>query len=224
MTTVYLDNAATSHPKPESVYRASDEFLRQGGSAGRSAHHLSLSCARSVFETRLQVAQLLKVTSADRVVFTPGCTASINMALKGRNWQAGEVVLVSALEHNAVMRPLTQLASTRGVKVVALPYSPGEIVNPLQLRQHIRDLRPALCVLQEASNVTGEILDLQSIDEICHAGGTELLIDAAQSAGLYHVAPGETSIAYWCASGHKGLLGLPGSDCFMCVRIWSWTH
>lgn len=210
MATVYLDNAATSHPKPGSVYQASDEFLRQGGSAGRSAHHLSLECARRVFETRLQVAQLLNVKSADRVVFTPGCTASINMVLKGRNWSAGDVVLVSALEHNAVMRPLSQLVSTRGIKVVALPYSPGQIVNPLQLRQHIKDLKPTLCVLQEASNVTGEMLDLHDVDEVCHASGTNLLIDAAQSAGLYHAAPGETSIAYWCASGHKGLLGAAG--------------
>lgn len=211
MAIVYLDNAATSHPKPDSVYRASDEFLRHGGNAGRSAHQLSLECARRVFQARLQVAQLLNVSAAERIVFTPGCTAAINMVLKGLRWSAGDVVLVSALEHNAVIRPLSQIASTAGVKVVTIPYAPGRIVDPIDLRRIIREVRPTLCVLQEASNVTGEILDLHAVDEVCHAERTNLFIDAAQSAGLYHGDLGSTSaVAFWCTSGHKGLLGAAG--------------
>ena len=209
--TIYFDNAATSHPKPEEVYRAADNFLRQGGSPGRSAHHLSLQASRQVFEARLSTAAFLGISSPERLIFTPGCTQSINMVLRGLAWKAGDKVLVSALEHNAVMRALHKLKIERGIEIIRLPYFPGEIFCLEELDRRIKKERPALCAFLEASNVTGEMLDLASVSTLCRRYETPLLVDAAQSAGLMPAKLTTLKIDYWCTSGHKGLFGVPGA-------------
>ncbi len=210
MKTVYLDNAATTHPKPENVYRAQDESFRRGGSPGRSAHHLSLEASRTVFDARVSVARLVGAASPERIIFTPGCTYSINWVLKGLRWQSGDIVCVSALEHNAVMRPLAQLTRSSGIRVTTIPYSRDHFVDLVAFRKLLEEQRPALCAIQEASNVTGQFVDLPAVDEICREANVPLLVDAAQTAGIFHGDLNALSVSYWCASGHKGLLGAPG--------------
>jgi len=208
--TIYFDNAATSHPKPEAVYQAADSFNRRGGSAGRAAHKLALSCSREVFETRLALAEFLGVASPERLIFTSGCTQSINVALHACRLRAGQTVLVSSLEHNAVMRPLYEMQRQLDIRVVPLNYRPGEIFALEELENRLSELQPALCVFTEASNVTGELLDLVSVAQLCARFEVPLLVDAAQSAGVSAASLNAAPLSFWCASGHKGLLGTQG--------------
>ena len=206
----YLDNAATTFPKPEVVYLAQDEYSRQAANPGRGAHRLAMESARSVFEARNSVAALLGIKNVERLVFTPGCTHSINMALKGLGLQADDVVMVSSLEHNAVMRPLRQLEQEVGIKVAFLPYAAKGIVDLHSFIEGMLKVHPKLVIISEGSNVTGEMIDLRSVAAICGAHKVPLMIDAAQTAGRSRLSIEELGISIWCASGHKNLFGMPG--------------
>lgn len=207
---IYLDNAATTFPKPEEVYQAQDAYFRKAANPGRSAHGPAVESARTLFEVRLEAADFLGISDPSRLVFTAGCTASINAALKGLPLSSGDVVLTSALEHNSVMRPLRQLQNSLGIQVKQLPYAEAGIIDPEQLNAALAQFRPRLCVFAEASNVTGEVIDLPSIASACNLQQVPLMIDAAQSAGHVPQRIDELGISLWCASGHKGLLGAPG--------------
>jgi len=206
---IYLDNAATSYPKPEQVYAAVDRSMREGGSAGRGAHKLAMDAARQVFDARNSIAQFLGC-HGERLVFTPGCTHSINYVLKGIPLELGDTVVVSALEHNSIMRPLHQLVRTKKINVAVLPYSAGEIVGKASLRDALKSLKPKLCALTHGSNVTGEMLNLEVVAEICRDQNVPLLIDAAQTAGREQGVLSHKGITFWAASGHKGLFGPSG--------------
>lgn len=209
-TKIYLDNAATTHPKPEEVYLAADRVFRQGGSPGRSAHELALLASRQVFECRVKLAQFLKVKNPERLVFTPGCTYGINMVLQRFPFAQGDLVLVSALEHNAVMRCLDHLRREKGIIVEQVPYKEGTILDPQLLKSLLEQKKPRLCAFLEASNVTGEMLDLRSVATICHQAQVPLLVDAAQSAGAFHESLDLEGISFWSAPAHKGLYGMAG--------------
>ncbi len=208
--TIYFDNAATSFPKPEEVYRAQDDYLRAAANPGRGAYRLSLDSARRLFDIRMRLAAFLGIKDASRLVFTAGCTLALNMALKGFKWLDGDVVVTSALEHNSVMRPLKQLESQRGIRIISMPYIPGKMVDASQLDKTLKEARPRLCVFAHASNVTGDVLDLEAVAQVCRANHIPLMIDAAQAAGVRPADISRLAIALWCAPGHKGLLGPPG--------------
>ncbi|MBX9689129.1 MAG: aminotransferase class V-fold PLP-dependent enzyme [Candidatus Obscuribacterales bacterium] len=207
---IYFDNAATTHPKPEAVYELADQVFRAGGSPGRSAHQIAVAASRLVFETRLALAEFLGINSAERLIFTPGCTHSLNYVLKGLSFQSGDTVLVSSLEHNALMRPLHQLVERHAIRVLKVPYSPGEILSLELLSEILKREKPRLCAFLEASNLTGEFLDLPSVAELCFRHNVPLLIDAAQSAGTVKSNLSMPGLSYWTASGHKGFFGQPG--------------
>lgn len=207
---VYLDNAATSLPKPEDVYAAHSHFLREAGNPGRGAHQFAMQAARAIHNSRILIADLLGAKHPQRLVFTPGCTYSLNMAIKGFGLKEGDSVVVSALEHNAVMRPLFQLQQKLGIKIHTLPYKPWSVVDLHDLTSALLQLKPRLCIISEASNVTGEIVDLRLIGTICQANRVPLIVDAAQTAGRLPFNADSPGIAAWCASGHKGLMGPPG--------------
>lgn len=219
----YFDNAATSHPKPEQVYQASSEALRKGGSPGRGAHRVALDAGRLQFDGRSNIAKYLGIKDSSRLIFTSGCTAAINLVLNGLvaagRLQAGTTVLVSSFEHNAVMRPLTAIALQLNLNIVTVPPLPsgllpgqsGAMVD-LKLLAELLDLhKPALCVFTRASNVTGEVLDLESISSFLADRGIPLLVDAAQSAGyVLESLSSNSAVSFWVTSGHKGLLGPSG--------------
>jgi cysteine desulfurase/selenocysteine lyase len=221
--TIYFDNAATSYPKPEEVYFACDRALRSGGSSGRGAHSLALAAARLQFESREQIAHFLGLADSSRLVFTSGCTASINLVLNGLRGggrlKAGDVVLVSAYEHNAVMRPLNALAAELDLTVLTVPpEAGGGLLDIRELAWMLKEHSPVLCVFTRASNVTGRILDLDAIEPLFVSTARSdssvtkpaLLIDAAQSVGVVAEDLSRDFISFWVCSGHKGLLGPPG--------------
>lgn len=223
---LYFDNAATSHPKPEEVYQACDQALRAGGNPGRGAHSLSFAAATLQFESRHEIAQYLGIQDSSRLIFTSGCTASINLVLNGMvgagRLKAGDTVLTSAFEHNAVMRPLKALAASLDLNLVVVPALPAAPASTLGARHFaaLVDLeqldallllhKPALCIFTRASNVTGQILDLDAVAALASRHGAPLLIDAAQSAGIIQEKLEHEGISFWVASGHKSMLGPPG--------------
>lgn len=209
--TIYFDNAATSFPKPEAVYAAQDAYSRRAANPGRGAHKPALDSARWIFEARLATARFLGLSHPERLIFTPGCTYSINMALKGLPLSRGDSIIISAAEHNAVMRPLHRLQVERGIRIITVPYAKKSVVDMHALIRTLLDERPRFCIFTEASNVTGEAIDITAISTICGAHKVPLMIDAAQTAGrnLYRID--DLGVSIWCASGHKGLMGLPGA-------------
>lgn len=206
---IYLDNAATTYPKPPSVYQAHDTYLRSAANPGRGAHRLSLQSARTLFECRVRIAQFLGIADPTRLVFTGGCTIAINMALKGLKWKEGDLVITSSLEHNSVMRPLKQLELCYGIKVLSLRYAHGG-VDLTELAEAVKTARPRLCVISQASNLTGDVLPVEKVAAICRGHGVILMVDAAQSAGVQALSLSELPLGIWCASGHKSLMGPPG--------------
>lgn len=208
---IYLDNAATTFPKPEIVYTAVDSFFRYSANPGRGSHSLAMHTASTIFNTRLLLAEMLGIKQAERLVFTPGCTHSINMALKGFPLKKGDAVLVSALEHNAVMRPLRQLEQSKGIEIVTLPYARKGVIDLHFFIQQMLSRHPRLVVVSEGSNVTGEIVDVRAVAAICGAHKVPLMIDAAQTAGRLPHNMKDLGVSIFCASGHKGLFGPPGA-------------
>lgn len=171
---------------------------------------MAIASAATLFETRTAAAELLGIPEAHRLIFTPGCTYAINFALLGFPFQSGDVVLVSALEHNSVMRPLRWLEQQRGIVIRVLPYAAKNVIDLHNLIQTMLETKPRLCVFAHGSNVTGEMIDLKTVAAICGAHKVPLMVDAAQTAGRASEPIGESGISIWCASGHKGLMGAPG--------------
>lgn len=208
----YFDNAATSFPKPNEVYEACDHFLRTCGNPGRGSHDLALASNRALFDARERVADFLGIRNAERLIFTPGCTSSLNMVLKGYPFKKGDIVVTSPLEHNAVMRPLHQLVTEKGILIKSLNYvSGGTVIEIAELKSLLESSsKPALVAVAHGSNVTGEAVNLQEVSTLCAKNGVPLLVDAAQTAGHIPVDLAKLNVAFWCTSGHKGLMGPPG--------------
>lgn len=188
------------------------EFLRTCGNPGRGAHYFALEGARKIFDARENIADFLGVKQSERLIFTGGCTTSINMVIKGLaaagDLNAGDSVIVSTLEHNSVMRPLEQLRETLGIKIV-------DCVVDENFEPHLRALvekhSAKLVALTWAGNVTGEVLPIQSVARYLEQRQIPLLVDGAQTAGKIKADLAENvGISFYCASGHKGLMGPPG--------------
>lgn len=183
------------------------------------------------FESRHEIAQFLGIADSSRLIFTSGCTASINLVLNGlvgaSRLKAGDTVLTSAFEHNAVMRPLKALAASLDLNLVVVPANVEEkslnasqcssdcfeaLVDIKELDSLLASRKPALCIFARASNVTGQILDLDAVSAVVSRHRVPLLIDAAQSAGIVPewLSTSSSGVSFWVASGHKNLLGPPG--------------
>ncbi len=212
--TIYLDNSATSYPKPETVYQQADHAFRQlGANPGRGGHRMSLEAARLVLEAREAAADFLGVDDAARVVFTSGATESINLALFGL-LQPGDKVVTTSMEHNAVARPLRALADS-GVQVTRVLASPCGTVQPEAIRQACDD-ETRLVAMTHCSNVTGSVQPIEEVAAFCRQNGILLLVDAAQSAGLLPIDVAATGIDLLAVAGHKSLFGPPGIG-LLCV-------
>ncbi len=187
------------------------EYLTNCGNPGRGAHQYALDAARSIFEARETVAELLGISASERLIFTGGCTTSLNMVLKGLAEQGvfkeGDSVLVSSREHNSVMRPIVQLQDSLGIMYFVAPVGDNFEAD---LEALIAKHSPKLVALTWASNVTGELLPIPSVAKMLKEKGIMLLVDGAQTAGKLDFNLEDSGISFFCASGHKGLMGPPG--------------
>jgi cysteine desulfurase family protein len=214
---IYLDHAATSWPKPIEVQREMVRSLSDlMANAGRSGHSASVHSARIVFQTRQRWADLLGIPDSENLVFVRGCTEGLNLVLNG--WlKHGDVVAVSPMEHNSLMRPLTRLAQDRGIAIITLPADSAGKVDPADARRIVREKSVQLVAISHASNVNGVVQDLVGLREA--VPDTPLLVDAAQTAGVLPISVDKQRIDFLACSAHKGILGPTGvGACYLDAR------
>ena len=206
---IYLDNAATSWPKPLQVKEAMIRYIEKvGANPGRSGHLLSVEAARILYEARETLANLFHVRDPLRIVFTLNATESINLALKGL-LKPGNHIITSAMEHNSVMRPLRELEK-KGIALSILPCSNKGRLDPKEVGTNIRP-NTTMVVLNHASNVTGSLLPVEEVALITRKHDLLLLVDAAQTAGAYPIDVEKDGIDLLAFTGHKSLYGPQGT-------------
>ena len=205
---IYLDNAATSWPKPEPVYDAVSDAIRRGGNPGRGSSEQSKAAATDVNEARAALAQLFHVSEPKRIIFTLNATDAINLGLQGM-LTAGDHVITSRMEHNAVTRPLAYLEDA-GVAVTKVETDPVSGADPGKIREAIRP-ETKLVVVTHASNVTGALNPIEEIGAVCHDAGIPFMVDASQSAGAIPIDVQKMHIDLLAFPGHKSLLGPTGT-------------
>ena len=207
---IYLDNAATSYPKPESVVRAmAQALIHSGANPGRAGHALSLAAGRIVEGCREEAAQMLGEKDASRVVFAANTTDALNMAIHGVI-RSGDHVVSTLIEHNSILRPLSEL-SRSGVITLTLvaPQKDGRI-SPEAVAGAMTP-RTRLVAMTHMSNVLGIVQPAEQIGALCRARGVYLLLDCAQTAGHLPLSPEKWGCAMLALPGHKGLLGPHGT-------------
>ncbi|MBT3363847.1 MAG: aminotransferase class V-fold PLP-dependent enzyme [Chloroflexi bacterium] len=207
---IYLDNAATSWPKPEIVYKTMESFLRTvGGNPGRASHSMAIAAGSAVEEARILVAQLIDASDKNRVIFTLNCTDALNLGLKGL-LKAGDHVITDSIGHNSVVRPLTKLEQQE-VKVTRLASDKQTGSLSADDIEKAITKETKLIVVTHASNVTGVIQPIKEYGEIAKKHNVIFMVDAAQTAGTYPINIKDSHIDLLAFSGHKGLLGPPGT-------------
>ena len=206
---IYLDNAATSFPKPESVYQAMDHFARNSlANPGRSGHRMALASERILDDTRHLLNTLFKGESPERWVFTLNCTDALNIAIKGLV-NDGDHVITSDLEHNSVSRPLQALANTGRIRLTRVASHDGYLYADEVISAITSETR--LVALTHAANVLGTIQPIEPIAQAVRAAGGFMLLDAAQSAGIVDINLAKTPIDMLAFPGHKALYGPTGT-------------
>lgn len=206
---IYLDNAATSFPKPESVYRTMDAYMREiGASAGRGAYREAAEAERLLESVRKKILTLLGADSG-RMIFTFNATDAINMALKGV-LDEGDHVITTCLDHNSILRPLRAMEEAGRISVTRVPCSPAGLVDPDDIRKALRRKTRLIATLH-GSNILGTLNPVREIGDVAREKGLLFLLDAAQTMGSRHVRPAETGAQMIAFPGHKGLLGPLGT-------------
>jgi cysteine desulfurase / selenocysteine lyase len=206
---IYLDNAATTYPKPEQVYRALDHAMRRVGvGPGRGSHSLGLAASRLVFEAREAVAGLFGIRDSSRVIFTHSATEALNLAVTGI-LRPGDHVVSTTMEHNSLVRPL-KVAEKSGVEITWVAGDGCGIVDEKAVCAALRG-NTRLVALSHCSNVTGTLQAIGEIGAVTRKSGLLLLADVAQSAGTVPIDVGDMNIDLLAVPGHKGLYGPQGT-------------
>ncbi len=207
---IYFNNAATTFPKPESVYQAADSFFRNlGMNPGRSGSAERVDAARMIFAAREKIAEFFSIDDSARLVFNSGTTESLNTVIKGV-LKKGDHVVTSKIEHNSVIRPLERLKNDKEIVVDYIDFDreTGEI-DYQALKNAVRD-NTRLIIISHASNVLGAVNDLERIGKFAAAEDILFLVDAAQTAGLIPIDVEQMKIDFLALPGHKSLFGPPG--------------
>ncbi|MET0416949.1 MAG: aminotransferase class V-fold PLP-dependent enzyme [Actinoplanes sp.] len=204
---IYLDHAATSHPKPAAVLTAMSGYLREAGNPGRSGHRLAQIAEQEVWAARETVAELLHADQPERVVFAANATAALNIAIAGL-LRPGDRCLISAFEHNSVVRPLHALQES-GITTTVIPPSTDSPVDLNRLASELTTGDVRLVVISHASNVTGAVVPLTAVHSLTLQYGVPLVLDASQSAGHLPVRADDAEVVVF--AGHKGLFGPQGT-------------
>lgn len=209
---IYVDNAATSFPRPVAVYDAVNAQMRQNGAAaGRGSHAGSEAADRILEQCRRQLASILDSESPDRIAFTFNCTDGLNLLLRGL-LRDGDRVVTTTLEHNSVLRPLQQLQKEMSLEIVKAGFAPATgLVDVNEITAALNQKPTRLVVLNHASNVTGVVQPVSEVAEAAHRSGALLLVDAAQTVGHLSFSVQDSKIDLLAAAGHKGLLGPLGT-------------
>ena len=206
---IYLDNAATTYPKPQSVIKAVDDALKKSANPGRSGHSLSQNTAVSVYQVREKLKDMFSAPSVENVIFTLNCTHAINYVLKGL-LKSGDRIVTSSFEHNAVMRPLEKLKK-QGVHVDIAEAYPDDKEATVRSFSRLINTNTKLVICTAASNVIGLKMPIKEIGMMCKQFGTSFCVDAAQLAGICDINMKECNIDYLCIAAHKGLYAPMGT-------------
>ncbi|MBU0969806.1 MAG: aminotransferase class V-fold PLP-dependent enzyme, partial [Proteobacteria bacterium] len=206
---IYLDNGATSFPKPEPVYTFMDKFYRNHGvSPGRSGYDLSIAAGNLVETTRKTMAAYFNGKDPRRLIFSANSTDALNLAINGLVFP-GDHVITTCLEHNAVLRPLHHMSSYQGVEVDHLPFDKNGFVNPDAFVSKFKS-NTRLVVVNHGSNVIGTVQPIKEIGKRCRERGVTFLVDASQTAGKLALDIEEMNIDVIAFTGHKSLMGPTG--------------
>lgn len=206
---IYLDNGATSFPKPRGMVAAMEEcILKYCGNPGRSGHFMSMKTGEKVYHARRAVAELFNISAAERLVFTKNTTEALNMGLHGF-LKNGDHVITTSMEHNSVLRPLKAMEKEGISHSIVKGNKRGEI-NPQDIERAVKN-NTSLIVVTAASNVTGTKIPLKEIGEIARKNGIAFMVDGAQGAGTMNLNVEELNIDMLALPGHKGLLGPLGT-------------
>lgn len=210
MPVTYLDNAATSFPKPEVVYQHLDQFARLNlANPGRTSHKMALTAEQEIHQCRHLLNQLFNGEGSERVIFTMNCTDSLNIAMKGI-LQPGDHVVTTNLEHNSVSRPLEALVDAGTIALTRVKADAGGTVQPETIRAALTP-KTKLVVLTHASNVLGTVQPIGDIGAIVRQHGALLLVDAAQTAGVIPIDIRGMQLDLVALPGHKALMGPTGT-------------
>ena len=205
---IYLDNAATSFPKPPEVIEAMLYFMKEvGANPGRSGHHRAVEADRIVADTRKAIAKLFNITTPDQIVFTINVTEALNLVINGFLKQ-GDHVITTSMEHNSVLRPLRHLEKQGIISLSVAQCDFKGRLDPHEIPSLIRK-NTALMVLNHASNVCGTIQDIRAVKKAI--GDIPLLLDAAQTAGCFPIDVEADGIDFLAFTGHKAMLGPQGT-------------
>lgn len=206
---IYLDNAATTMHKPQTVIGAVTQAMCSLGNAGRGATSGALDAARTIHGCRAKLARLLGCPRADHVCFTPNSTAALNTVINGVV-RPDDRVVTTVLEHNSVLRPLNRLATEQGVTVEHAGCDASGVLDYDELERLVTPGTRAV-VVTHASNVTGNAVDIARVAAMAHAAGALVIVDASQSAGTAKIDMDAMGLDVVCFTGHKGLMGPQGT-------------
>ena len=207
---IYLDNAATTWPKPESVYKALDEFARNAAAnPGRSGHRMAVAAEAKITEARARVARLLNAESPDRVVLTLNATDALNIAIKGV-LRPGDHVVTSVLEHNSINRPLAALEQSGAISVTRVPAQEDGSLSVDSVRAALTPIT-RLVAVTHGSNVLGVVNDAAALGAAAIEHGALLLLDASQTAGVVPIDVQASQVDLVAFPGHKGCFGPMGT-------------
>ena len=211
---IYLDNAATTMKKPQCVIDAVVAAMSHMGNAGRGATSAALDASRIIYDTREKISDLFNLQNPSRVAFTCNSTESLNTAIKGI-LSSGDHAITTALEHNSVLRPLYDLQA-KGMELSIVDCDENGNIDYNDFEKLIKENTKAI-VCTHASNLVGNVLDVKKIGSIAKKHNLIFIVDASQSAGVFHIDMQDMNIDILCFTGHKGLLGPQGTG-GICVR------
>lgn len=212
---IYLDNAATTFPKPECVIREMSKCMREYcGNPGRGSHSMALAASSKIYECRALAAQLFSCENPENVVFTMNTTYAINMAVKSLFSGHGHI-LISSMEHNSVYRPTVKLCNIKGASFDIFDAFADDIISEIKSK-----IKPntEMIVCAHASNICNHELPIEKIGRFCVQNGLYFVVDAAQSAGNLDINVEMANITVLCVPGHKGLYGPQGSAMMICGK------
>ncbi len=206
---IYLDNAATTFPKPKKVYDAVLDCMENyGANPGRAGHKLAMKAGRGIYECRENISKLLNIPNPMNIIFTHNATDSLNLAIKGVV-KKGDHIITTSIEHNSVIRPIKALEE-KGIEYTIVNCDELGQLNPEDIKSAIKS-NTKLIVTTHASNVCGTIVDIEAVGKIAKENNIIYLVDASQTLGVYEIDVQKIYVDMIAAPGHKGLLGPQGT-------------